>query len=162
MKKIELFIKEKNIKISEIEVKLNLPRRSIQFTGKRGIPTKYIEGVTNLLVSEYGYIDENSQSEVDIPVGNPIKEINVTYRWNKDFVPIWEDGIVRYQDPENGLWRRLLDYQGYPEKDENGNKTGRRKIREEFLPSTRDVFVDDIGEHYIANNGIKVYSFKKK
>lgn len=162
MKKVELFIKERNIKISEIESKLNLPKRSIQFTGKRGIPSKYIEDVTNLLVSSYGYIDENSEAEVDIPFGNPEKEIKINYRWNKNFVPKWEDGIVRYQDPENGLWRRLLEYQGYDEKDENGKKTGRRKIKDAYLPDTGEVLVDEIGEYYLAKNGIKVYSFKSK
>lgn len=162
MKKVELFIKERNIKISEIERELNLPNRSIQFTGKRGIPSKYIEDVTNLLVSSYGYIDENSESEVDIPFGKPEKEIKINYRWNRGFVPNYEDGILRYQDPENGLWRRLLDYQGYEEKDANGKKTGNRNVKDAYLPKTGELLLDEIGEYYLAKNGIRVYSFKKK
>jgi hypothetical protein len=162
MRKIELFIKERRIKIKDIEEELGIPRRSIQMTKGRGIPDKYIGIVTELLVSKHGYIDENSLAEVDIPEKTPEKKIKINYRWNKNFVPKYTDGIIRYQDPENGLWRRLLVYQSYVEKskDENGKEIKTRKIRKEFLPETGEVLRDKIGEYYIARNGIKVYSFK--
>jgi hypothetical protein len=162
MRKIELFIKERRIKIKDIEEELGIPRRSIQMTKGRGIPDKYISIVTELLVSKYGYVDDNSLADVDIPEKFPEKVVKINYRWNKNFVPKYTDGIIRYQDPENGLWRRLWEYQSYIEKskDDNGKEIKTRKIRKEFLPETGEVLRDKIGEYYIARNGIKVYSFK--
>ena len=162
MKKVELFIKEKGIKINEIEEKLGLPRRSIQFTGGRGIPKKHLSIVIKYLVENHGYDGENSLSEVDKPVGKPEKEIKINHRWNKNFKPSYTDGIIRYQDPENGLWRRLWDFQSYikKSKDDEGNEIKTRKIKKEFLPGTGDILKDDIGEYYLARNGIRVYSFR--
>src|SRR5664279_2164123 len=42
----------------------------------------------------------------DIPEGKPEKVVQ--RMWNKNFVPKYADGIQRYQDPENGLWKRLM------------------------------------------------------
>jgi hypothetical protein len=159
MMKVELFIREKNIKISDIEDALGLNKKSLKLTS-RGIPKKHIEGVIGYLVENYGYKDEMSDCEADIPVGKPEKEVRIKHVWNKGFIPKWEDGIIRYRDSESGLWKRLWDWQSYSEKDKGGTFTGKRKIRDEFLPSTGEILRDKIGDYYIAKNGIKVYSFK--
>lgn len=161
MKKVELFIKENRIKISEIENSLGLSKKSLKLTD-RGIPKKHLEEVIKYLEKNYGYEDNLSESEVDVPIMKPEKVVKINYRWNKNFVPKYTDGIIRYQDPENGLWRRLWEYQSYVEKskDDNGKEIKTRKIRKEFLPETGEVLRDKIGEYYIARNGIKVYSFK--
>ena len=125
----------------------------------RGIPDKYMDSVIKLLVSEYGYVDDNSLSEVDVPEKKPEKVITVSYRWNNNYVPEYTDGIIRYREPGSGLWRRLWEYQSYLEKDKDGNKTGKRKIKGEFLPDTGEILKDKIGKYYVAKNGIKVYSF---
>jgi hypothetical protein len=101
-----------------------------------------------------------SECEADIPVGNPEWEIIAKRVWNNGFIPKWEDGIIRYRDSDSGLWKRLWDWQSYREKDKGGNFTGKRKIRDEFLPSTGEILRDKIGDYYIAKNGIKVYSFR--
>lgn len=159
MMKVELFIREKNIKISDIEDALGLNKKSLKLTS-RGIPKKHIKGVIGYLVENYGYKDEMSECEADIPVGNPEWEIIAKRVWNNGFIPKWEDGIIRYRDSDSGLWKRLWDWQSYREKDKGGNFTGKRKIRDEFLPSTGEILRDKIGDYYIAKNGIKVYSFR--
>lgn len=152
MNKLELYIKEKEINISDLERKLKLPSGSIRITG-RGIPSKHIESMTKLLKSEYGFnSDLEVKQEVDIPDGKPI----VQKIWNKNFIPDYHDGILRYQDPENGLWKRLLGWQSHVVKE-----TGEVKVNEEFLPASKEIFTDKLGRFYVAKNGIKVYKFDK-
>ena len=59
-------------------------------------------------------------------------------KYNAKFKPKFKEGILRFQD-ELGLWRRI-------------DKT------EVFQAETGEVIKDKIGEYYIANNGIKVYT----
>jgi hypothetical protein len=161
MTKIELYIKEKEINISDLERKLKLPSGSIRITG-RGVPAKHIDKVTGLLVKEYGYNSEFNLEEVDKPVSCEIVEKRV---WNKNFIPDYKDGIVRYQDPENGLWKRLSQWQTELKEvtdEKTGEVTKVRKIKEDFLPLTDEIFTDKIGRYYISKCGIKVYKFDKE
>lgn len=151
MNKIDLFIKEKNIKFSEIEEDLNLPRRCIQ--KERGVPKKHREVVISYLEEKYGYRDDNPEKEVDEPLS---RSISVKKKiWNEGMMPNYKDGILRYRDPGNGLWKRLVDHQSQKDKE-----SGRRVIKDEYKPVEKVFNKDEIGEYYVAKNGTKVYTFK--
>lgn len=77
--------------------------------------------------------------------------------WNKNFVPKYADGIARYQDPEDGLWKRLDSWQRHVVKE-----TGENKLNPEFMPQDmKEVLTDKIGRYYVAKNGVRVYFFDK-
>lgn len=157
MNKVELFIKENGIKVTELEKELGLPFRSIKISD-RGIPKKYLDKIVSYLEKEYGFDSYNKDAKVDEPDSSEI----ITKRvWNKDFIPDYKDGIVRYQDTENGIWKRLMQWQSKEIVDE---KTGevRRGVKEPFLPLTDEIFTDKIGRYYISRSGIKVYKFDKE
>jgi hypothetical protein len=161
MNKVELFIKEKGIKVIELEKELGLPFRSIKISD-RGIPKKYLDKIVEYLKNKYGFDGYLPNIEVDEPIS---VEIIIKKSWNKDFIPDYKDGIVRYQDPENGLWKRLSQWQTELKEvvdDKTGEVTKVRKIKDDFLPLTDEIFVDKIGGHYISKCGIKVYKFDKQ
>ena len=147
MNKLELFIKEKQVNVSEMERKLGLPHKSLKMG--RGIPRRHVEKIEQYLVENYEYGGEGALDEADPPGGDPV----VQRRWNKDFVPGYKDGILRYQDPDNGLWKRLYSWQSWVVKD-----TGEVKMNEGFLPAGEELS-DKFGKYYMAKNGIKIYKF---
>jgi hypothetical protein len=149
MDTIELFIKEKSVNLSEMERELNLPSKSLRTD--RTLPKKHLPVIIQYLKEKYGY-GSVEITEVDKP-----EEKSVLQKvWNKNFIPNWHDGIVRYQDPENGLWKRLMAWQSHVVKE-----TGEIKLNDEFLPASQEVFTDKLGRFYVAKNGIKVYKFDK-
>lgn len=157
MTKAELFIKEKGVNISKMEKELGLPAKTIR--PERGLPKKHLRIILEYLNLKYGYSDENYGEEVDVPLTKKPEKVIVRV-WNKNFVPKYADGIVRYQDPENGLWKRLDAWQ----RTKHTNKdTGEItvKLNPEFEPRDGKVLSDQIGRYYVAKNGIKVYKFDK-
>ena len=164
MNKLELFIKEKKILASEIEKAVGLSPRSLKL--EKGLPRKHIGVIVAYLKERFGYEIDNPEVEADEPEGKPEKVVQ--RRWNLHFIPKYADGILRYQDPENGLFKRLWDWQYNIEEsvkgfDKNGEKIieRKKKIKEQFLPASQDVFTDKFGRYYVAVNGIKVYKFDK-
>ena len=153
MTKLELFIKEKEVSVTKMESDLGLPARSIQL--HRGIPKKYINIVEDYLKENFGYeIIENV--EVDIPE----KGVVIKKMYNEGRIPDWHDGIARFRDPENGIWKRFKDW---CIRDSVDKATGeiKKKITPGFEPATEEVFEDKIGKYTICVNGIKVYKFEK-
>lgn len=149
MNSIELYIKEKEINISDLERKLSLPSGSIRITG-RGIPEKHLDKVKELLIKDYEF--NGKIIEVDKP---EISQVVTKRVYNVGRIPDWHDNKPRYRDPDNGLWKRLKDWQQWADKE-----TGEIKTNEGFIPISTEILTDEIGEHYITRNGTKVYSFK--
>ena len=155
MNKVELYIKEKDINISELERKLELPSGSIRITG-RGIPKVHLQNIISLLERDYGYKDDSSLIEVDIPEKGVVRK----KMYNEGRIPDWHDGIARFRDPENGIWKRFKDW---CIRDSVDKATGeiKKKITPGFEPATPEIFEDKIGKYTICVNGIKVYKFEK-
>jgi hypothetical protein len=101
---------------------------------------------------------KKTKVEIDSPEGKPEKVVK--RMWNKNFIPKYKDGIIRYQDPENGLWKRLNDWQ---RKEFTNKDTGvvEMKLSPGFMPVSAEIFEDKIGRYYVAVNGMKVYKFDK-
>ena len=148
MDTVELFIKERGINLLEMERVLNLPLKSLRTD--RVLPKKHLPAIIQFLKENHGFSVEIA--EADIPEGKPVLQ----KVWNKNFIPKWKDGIVRYQDPENGLWKRLMTWQSYVVKE-----TGEVKLSDGFLPASKEIFTDKLGRFYMAVNGVKVYKFDK-
>lgn len=152
MNTIKLFMKEKQVNLLEMERALGIPYKSVRLD--REIPKKYLDVIVGYLKTSYGYTENIlAKEQADVPEGIPIMQ----KVWNKNFIPRYKDGILRYQDQDSGLWKRLMSWQSFIEKE-----TGEVKINSKFLPATKEVFEDKLGRFYVAVNGIKIYKFDKE
>lgn len=149
MDNLTLFIKVNGISTTEIEEDLGLPNRSIQL--HRGIPKKYYNQVLELM-KKYGF-EADPTAEVDSQEGPVKKKI-----YNEGRVPDWHDGIWRFRDPENGLWKRYKDW-CVTKTTEDGKILEKTKKGFEFV--TGEALTDKIGQYMICENGCKVYLFGK-
>jgi len=87
-------------------------------------------------------------------------------KYNDGRIPDWKDGILRFRDPDNGLWKRCIEWpvtykmeDGKRVKDNKGNEI--RIIHSKWDADTGEIHTDDIGEFFIAKCGEKVYLFSK-
>ena len=108
-------------------------------------------------------VEELGKTNVVVPVVEiPGEERGVHHLKHAygNYKPQFKDGVARFRDvyqvkgetqlQQNGLWKRYTIY-AY-----NGDKL------KKGWEGTGEVFVDDLGECIMLENGIKLYSFPKK
>ena len=158
------FIRLNEVSIRQIEKDLDVPTGTIN-TGKAYITPKHKDRIVTHLI-EYHQLNQTDLSiskNMDNVANKPVKRL----KYNEGRVPDFGDGIWRYRDPDNGLWKRVIEWHYAIKKDEQGNKVKDRlgndvrTVKESWQPSDDVVHKDKIGEFYVANNGEKVYLFNK-
>ncbi len=155
MKKEEMIIEflkcNENISINKMEKELGLANRTVRTDGSRGIPDKYIEMIEDYL-KPFGYDpDITSLIKEEIKKDNSNTSTVVKKIWNEGWILGYDDKIYRYRD-EEGLMRRLEPKDYISEVDGKG-----KEIEKKWQPQDGSVYDDEIGQFYIAKNGIKVY-----
>ena len=162
-KEIIELIKLNDVNVRQVEKDLDIPHGCISIA-KEYVSSKYTDVIGN-------YLSGMSVKAVDLPViknsDNDVGTFKKRLRYNEGRVPDFSDGIWRYRDPDNGLWKRVIEWHYAIKKDEQGNKVKDRlgndvrTVKESWQPSDDVVHKDKIGEFYVANNGEKVYLFNK-
>ena len=162
-KEIIELIKLNDVNVRQVEKDLDIPHGCISIA-KEYVSSKYTDVIGN-------YLSGMSVKAVDLPIiknsDNDVGTFKKRLKYNEGRVPDFGDGIWRYRDPDNGLWKRVIDWHYAIKKDEQGNKVKDRlgndvrTVKESWQPSDDVVHKDKIGEFYVANNGEKVYLFNK-
>lgn len=151
MENVIKFLKDRvDIRIGPLEKELGLPNATIKLH-KDYISPKHLDVIRDYLVKNYGYSDDvtveamSSDNGVDSPT-------QIVKMYNVGRIPGFKDGKLRFQD-QMGLWRRVDNYGC----DKDGN------IKEEWKSASGELFEDEMGGFYIANNGRKIYvNYKQK
>lgn len=156
MKKEEMIIEflrcNENISINKMEKELGLANRTVRTDGSRGISDKYIEMIENYL-KPFGYDSGITPlKKEEIRKDNSDTSAVVKKIWNEGWILGYDDKIYRYKD-EEGLMRRLEPKDYLPEVDSK-----EKEVEKKWQPQDESVYNDEIGEFYIAKNGIKVYT----
>ena len=116
------------ISIRKMEDDLNITHGSIRTDGSRPIPKKHEEKIGEYL-QQFGYRNK---------------------KYNEGRKPGFKDGIARFRDPENGLWKRYQDWCTRMDKTERVPFKG-------FEPESGEELQDEIGTYYKTTNGTNVY-----
>lgn len=152
------FLEEnKHISINKVEKDLNLPARTIRLDRSRDISQGNVDLIEEYLCINYDYDDNHTVLIDHSDNSEPAKEATITKKvYNVGRIPGFDDRLLRFQDPDNGLWKRINQW-GMA-KDEEGNPV----IADRFKPINDDTQTDNIGTFYISKCGIKVYSAYNK
>jgi len=150
---IEFLKENEHISVKKLETDLNIPFRTIRLDGSRSIPDKYLGQIEDYLRTNHSYTPDTvclrqNEDNIDKPRTNE----RIVKMYNVDRIPSFNDNIYRFQDKNNGLWRRVEAW-GYT----TDKKTKLSVLKDTYEPQTDEILSDDIGEFYIANNGYKIY-----
>lgn len=140
---VEFLKTRSDIKIASLEKELGLPNASIKLS-KDYIAPKHEEAIRDYLIKHYGYSEDVVE---EIKKEDNVGSITqIVKKYNVGRIPNFTDKKLRFQD-DIGLWRRVENYGC----DKDGN------IKPEWTTASGEVFEDELGGFYIANNGRKIY-----